>query len=47
VFGQGDYPDYASLEKAYFDRVRQAYAEENRKVNRLKLERSRNASETL
>lgn len=47
VFQQGDYPDYASLEKAYFDRVRRAFAEENRKVNRLKLERSRNASEPM
>ena len=45
--GSTDYPDYESLENAYFAHVRQAFAVENHRLNRLKLERARNASEPM
>ena len=47
VFMEGDYPEYTALEEAVFARIRRSFIEENHKINRLKLERSRNASEPM
>lgn len=47
VFEQGEYCSYEALETAYFKHVTRAFEKENHRINQLKLERSRNASEAM